>query len=372
MSAARAESVPDLTLALVTLMLVSVGLVLIYSTSAILALGQYHDSYHFIERQALFLVLGMALALYLTRVSAEALKRAAGPAMGLALAGLVLVLVPHVGERIGGARRWIRLGPLALQASEMAKLALVFFLAERLSRGAGRDLEGRDWRSGLGAVLGVVGLGCVLALAEPDFGSMVVFAALGWVMLYCSGAPLWFLAAPLAAGLPAAALLILHSPYRLKRLEVFLHPWKDPQGAGFQIVHSMMAFGCGGLFGVGLGQGKQKLYYLPEPHTDFIFSTAGEEFGFVGCVLILGLFAVLLWRGFVVALRARDPFLKLLSVGITSLLGLQVVINLFVVLGLAPTKGAALPFLSYGGSSLLMNLAAVGVLLNVSRQPGTA
>jgi cell division protein FtsW len=178
--------------------------------------------------------------------------------------------------------------------------------------------------------------------------------------------------APLAVIVPAAVFFVARSPYRMRRIEVFLDPWKDAQGKGFQIVHSMMAFGSGGLLGSGLGEGVQKLYYLPEPHTDFIFSTAGEEFGFVGCLVILAVYAVFFWRGAAVALRARDEFTKLAAAGITAMLGLQVVVNLFVVLGLAPTKGTTLPFLSNGGSALVVNLLAVGILLNLSRKEGRA
>ncbi len=187
-------------------------------------------------------------------------------------------------------------------------------------------------------------------------------------LLFVAGMPMRGVIWAGLAALPVLAYLVVSSPYRLRRVEVFLDPWKDPSGAGFQITHSLMAFGTGGIFGTGLGEGKQKLYYLPEPHTDFIFATAGEELGLLGCLLILGFFLLLLWRCWVLVLQAKDSFLKLASLGLTLFLGLQVLLNLFVVLGLAPTKGATLPFLSSGGSALLIDLMAVGLLLSFSKQ----
>jgi cell division protein FtsW len=363
----KQERIPDLPLTLATLILVGLGVVMVYSTSAILAQGRYGNSYYFILRQLLFLAAGLAAGFYVLRLEAGKLRRWAVHLMAISLVLLAAVLVPSLGRRVAGARRWIGLGPFSLQPSEFAKLALVLFAADRLT--CPPPQEGAWWKAGVVPVLAVVLLGGFFLIREPDFGGMALLAVLGLSMLFCAGAPVsWFLG-PVFLGLPALAYFVMTSAYRLKRVAVFLDPWKDPQGRGFQIVHSMMAFGSGGIWGAGLGQGRQKLYYLPEPHTDFVFSTMGEEFGFLGCLMVLALFMVLLWRGFLVALRVRDPFLKLLAAGVTCLLGLQTLINLFVVLGLAPTKGATLPFLSYGGSSLMVSLLCVGVLLNVSRQP---
>jgi cell division protein FtsW len=363
----KAERVPDLPLTLVTLILMGVGVVMVYSTSAILAQGRYGNSYYFILRQLLFLGASLVAGLYVLRLDADMLRRLAVPLMALAFLALVMVLVPSLSRRVAGARRWIGLGPFSLQPSEFAKLALVLFAADRLT--CPKPAEGANWKTGVVPVLGAVVLGSVLLIKEPDFGGMALLAVLGFFMLFCAGAPLGWFAGPVLVVLPAMVYFVATSAYRMKRVAVFLDPWKDPQGRGFQIVHSMMAFGSGGLLGAGLGQGRQKLYYLPEPHTDFVFSTFGEEFGFAGCLLVLALFMTLLWRGFLIALRARDPFLKLTAAGMTCLLGLQTLINLFVVLGLAPTKGATLPFLSYGGSSLMASMICVAVILNVSRQP---
>jgi cell division protein FtsW len=266
-----------------------------------------------------------------------------------------------------GARRWLNLGPLGFQPTELAKLALVLFAADRLTR-PGLSQGPEAWKKAVAPVVLAALAGCGLMMLEPDFGSTVLFFLLGALLLICAGLPLWVLVPPAGLAALGAIALVIHSPYRLQRVLTFLHPWADERGHGFQIVHSLMAFGTGGILGMGLGNGIQKLYYLPEPHTDFIFSTAGEEFGLLGCVAVLALFAVLLWRGFLISLHARDPFLKLSALGITAMFGLQVLVNLFVVLGMAPTKGTTLPFLSYGGSSGIINFAAVGLLLNISRR----
>lgn len=361
----EARQVPDLTLTFVTLALAGIGLMLVFSTSSILALHRMGDSYHFVKRQLFFLILGGGLGLAALRADRDKWKAWASPFMLAALALLVIVLVPGIGRRVGGARRWIGLGFIGFQPTEMAKLALIFFTADRLTQ---PKPDRFTWSAGLAPILGVVAVGAALMMKEPDFGSTILFLLLACMMLFCSGISPWFFVGPAAAVLPLAAYFVAHSAYRMRRIEIFLDPWKDPQGKGFQIVHSMMAFGSGGLLGTGLGAGLQKLYYLPEPHTDFIFSTAGEEFGLIGCLVILFLFVIMFWRGFIISMHTPDPFLKLVALGLTAMLGLQVLVNLFVVLGLAPTKGTTLPFLSYGGSAILTDLVAIGLLLNISRK----
>jgi cell division protein FtsW len=361
----EARPAVDLTMALTTLMLVAVGLVMIYSASAILAMGRYDDSYHFIKRQLLFAAAGICVLVAVLRLKPGELRALATPLMAGALALLALTLVPGIGKVGGGARRWIGFGPFRVQASELAKLCLVIFAADRLARPAPGKF---DWKAGWMPVAIAAGASALLTLLEPDFGSAVMIVLVAMGLLYASGLNLRLLVAPALALLPLAAIVVLRSPYRMRRIAVFLDPWKDPSGAGFQITHSMIAFGTGGLFGQGLGDGRQKLFYLPEPHTDFIFATAGEEFGLLGCLTLLFLFALLLWRGLMISLRNQDAFLKLASLGVTLMLGLQVAVNLFVVTGLAPTKGSTLPFLSSGGSSLVVDLLAVGLLLNFSKE----
>jgi cell division protein FtsW len=357
--------VPDLALALGTLMLLAIGLVLIYSSSAILAMGRSGDSFYYIKRQLVFAAAGVFALVAIMKVSRDDLRDWSGLMMIAVIGMLALTLVPGIGKVAGGARRWLGAGPLRFQPSELAKIALVIFAADRLSKPAPK---GFSWKAGVPAVIAATGVTALLTLLEPDFGSSVMIVLIAASMLFCAGLSPKLFIWPALGGVPLAAFIVLHSAYRLRRVQVFLDPWKDPNGAGFQIVHSLMAFGTGGLLGQGLGQGKQKLYYLPEPHTDFIFSTAGEEFGFLGCLTLVALFMLLLWRGFMIALRSKDNFLKLASLGITVMLGLQVVVNLFVVLGLAPTKGTTLPFLSCGGSALVVDLAAVGLLLNFSKE----
>ena len=359
--------IPDLTLALATLMLLAIGLVLIYSSSAILAMGRSGDSFYYIKRQLVFAAAGVMGLLAILRLDQDDLRDWSGLLMIAVIGMLALTLVPGIGKVAGGARRWLGAGPIRFQPSELAKIALVLFSADRLSRPGPK--EGFSWKAGSPAVILATAITAGLTLLEPDFGSSVMIVLISAGMLYCAGLNPRLFLWPALMGVPAAAFIVLHSAYRLRRVQVFLDPWKDPNGAGFQIVHSMMAFGTGGLIGQGLGEGKQKLYYLPEPHTDFIFSTAGEEFGFLGCMTLLAVFLIFLWRGFMISLKTKDLFIKLASLGITSMLGLQIAVNLCVVLGLAPTKGTTLPFLSSGGSALMVDLAAVGLLLNFSKAP---
>jgi cell division protein FtsW len=355
---------PDFMMALATLALVAMGFILILSASSILAFDRYGNPLHFVEHQALFAVAGTLALLWLQGLSADVLRAKLPLLLGFATLMLLAVLVPGLGHKVGGARRWLGFSLLRFQPSELFKMVAVLFAAERLARAVER---GGTWKEALPS-LAPLGLGLLLVLAEPDFGSTVLTLLMLIGLLFVAGMPAVWLAWVGAGLAPVAAFLVLHSAYRLKRVEVFLNPWKDAGGAGFQITHSMMAFGTGGIFGVGFGEGRQKLFYLPEPHTDFIFATAGEELGLLGCLCILAFFVLLLWRCWLVALKARNLFLKLSSLGLTLFLGLQVLANLFVVLGMAPTKGTTLPFLSSGGSALAIDLMAVGLLLNFSKQ----
>ena len=355
---------PDFMLAIATIALVATGFILILSASSILAFGRYGNQLHFVEHQALFAAMGTVALLWLQGVAPEVLRARLPLLLGIASFLLLAVLVPGLGHKVGGARRWIGFSILRFQPSELFKMLAVLFAAERLARAVE---NGGTWRDALPS-LAPLGLGLLLILAEPDFGSTVLTTLMLLGLLFAAGMPGVWLGWAMAGLAPVGAFLILHSPYRLRRVEVFLDPWKDPGGAGFQITHSMMAFGTGGIFGAGFGEGRQKLFYLPEPHTDFIFATAGEELGLLGCLVILGMFVLLLWRCWLVVLKARSLFLKLASLGLTLFLGLQVLANLFVVLGMAPTKGTTLPFLSSGGSALVIDLMAVGLLLNFSRQ----
>jgi cell division protein FtsW len=287
------------------------------------------------------------------------------PLLALALILLVLVLIPPFGQSINGTRRWLRWGQISVQPTELAKLVLVVYLADFLARR--QAVIGNLWRGVMPPLL-VTGGVASLVLLQPDLGSAVALVGVVLCMLFVAGARLVHLGLIGSLAVPVAVVAVFTASYRLRRVLTFLDPWADPRGAGFQIIQSYLALGGGGLLGRGLGESKQKLFYLPEPHTDFIFAILGEELGFVGAVLTVGLFGLLLWRGIRIGLRVPDPFGALLAFGVTALLATQAAVNLGVVVGLFPTKGLPLPFVSSGGSSLLVAMAAVGLLLNVSQR----
>jgi cell division protein FtsW len=347
-------------LTLVTLGLVAFGLVMVYSaTSASAALGD-GDSMAYLERQAVYAVLGVVLMAAAARVDYHRL-RYLSPALLLVTLGLcaaVLVASPAV----NGAHRWFILGPASFQPSELAKLSLCLFAAVYLSRRRTPQTLGQLFRP-----LGLVtGLFCGLILLEPDLGTTISLCVMMLALLLVAGVPFRLLsvAALVAGGVGAIAIWV--EPYRRARIFSFLDPWSDAQGSGFQIVQATIGIGSGGWTGEGLGEGVQKILYLPEAHTDMIFAVVGEELGLVGSALVIGAFAVFGFTGFRVALRCRDPFGKLLATGITALVCGQAVINLAAVLGIAPLTGIPLPFVSYGGSSLVVLLVSVGILLNIA------
>jgi cell division protein FtsW len=357
------EKKPDLILLLVTLLLVTVGTVMVYSSSSILAMERFRDGQFFLKKQIFFLCLGLGVMALATRVSYYKLRKLAWPGIILSVFFLLLIWVPHLGIRAGGAVRWLNLGLFSFQVSEMVKVALILFLAHFLTEKANHI---REFREGMLVPLGIMGTLVGLILLQPDFGTTVIIALITFLMIFLAGGRIVHLAGLAALFLPIALWLLLHKSYRLARLTAFLDPWKDPRHSGFQIIQSLIAFGSGGTFGVGIGDGMQKLFYLPEPHTDFILSVIAEESGFIGVGLILLLYIILIVRGLVISLKAPDLFGNLLAAGLTMMLALEAFINIAGVMGLIPLKGLALPFLSYGGTSLMMSLAAVGILLNIS------
>jgi cell division protein FtsW len=291
-------------------------------------------------------------------------KRLAIPLLGLMIILLVLVLVPSFGVVANGARRWLRVGPISLQPAELAKLIAVIYLAAYLAK---REDRITNFLGGLVPPLLVIGVLGGFVLLERDLGTVVVLGSIAISLLFLGGARLSHLVSLGLCAVPVALVLVLSSKYRRERLMTFLAPWKDASDAGFQITQSFLAFGSGGPFGVGLGEGKQKLFFLPEAHTDFVLALVGEELGLVGTGAVIVLFALFVVRGFQVAARARMPFGRYLGMGITLLIGVQALINASVVTGLVPTKGLTLPFVSYGGSSLVTCMVGVGILLNISR-----
>lgn len=348
----------------VTLLLIFAGLVMVFSASAVMAKERYGSGYFFLLRQMGWAVGGLLLMVLAMQIDYRRYKH---PAVVFSILGLTTLLLISVFflDRAHHTHRWIHWGPFSFQPSEMAKPALILFLAFFLE---GRTKSMDDWRNTiLPAVLPtVVFLG--LIVFQPDLGTAIACAAITGCVLFVAGLDMRYLGYAFLASLPPLYFLIFHVAYRRARILAFLNPYSDPQGSGFHIIQSLIAVSTGGITGVGLMEGKQKLFYLPEPHTDFIFAVTAEELGLVGSLIIILLFAIFLWRGIRTAVRTTDTFGRFLAVGITSMIVVQAFINISVVLGLMPTKGIPLPFVSYGGSSLFFALASVGVLLNVSKQ----
>jgi len=347
--------------------LLGIGLVMVFNVSYFLAERDLGDPFAFFRKHLVSVALGITLAAVAARVSSDAYRRLAYPALLASLAALVLVLVPGIGVVRGGAQRWVGFGSFSFQPSEMAKVALVLYLAASLDHK--RERLG-DLRRGLLPHCLVVGALALLLLAEPDFGSAALTLLVLAFMLFVAGASIHHLALLASAALPVLAYGIFVEPYRMMRLLAFMNWAEDPLGMGFQLKQSLIAFGSGGVVGAGLGASQQKMFFLPAAHTDFIFSVVGEELGLLGALVVLGLFAVLAWRGLRIAAAHPDRFGSLLAFGVTVLLVVQGLLNVAVVLGCLPTKGLVLPLISYGGSAMLLTLAQVGILLALARETG--
>jgi cell division protein FtsW len=355
----------------VTLGLCLLGAVMIFSASAVIAKEQYGHSYYFLLRQAAWLVIGLAGMFVLMRTDYRRLREPVVVYSILCTVGLMLVGAFFM-DKSHATHRWIRYGPVGIQPSEIAKLAVILYLAwfldlKRRSAASMEFCKG-DFLQNILPALGPILVCVALILAQPDLGTSVDIVLIAAAVLYVAGLSWKWIVAGAAAALPMLYLLITHVAYRQARLMAFLNPDSDPQGAGFQLLQSLIAVGSGGFTGVGLMESKQKLFYLPEAQTDFIYAVICEELGFVGALVVIVLFAVYGWRGLRAAFSAPDGFGRLLAVGITAMVIFQALINFAVVLGMVPTKGIPLPFISYGGSSLLVMLLATGVLLNISQQ----
>lgn len=353
----------DLVLLLMVVALTSFGIVMIYSASSVMAAKNFHDGAFFLKRQGLFALVGFAIVAVVMRVDYRLWRKMAVPLLLVSLVLLVVVLIPGIGGKVKGASRWIRLPGFNLQPSEFTKIALILYLAYSIDKKQDRI---RSLTAGFLPYMVVLMILLGLLLKQPDLGAALTLAAVTVLMLFAAGTRLVFIMGTAMVALPFVAFLIYHSAYRLKRIKAFMNPEQDPTGIGWQIIQSKYAFGAGGFFGQGLGEGKQKLFYLPEAHTDFILSVVGEELGFIGVLIIIGMFFILIQRAMRIAMAAQDSFGRFLALGIAVLFAIEAVVNMGVVTGLLPTKGLALPFLSYGGSSLLISLFAVGILLNIS------
>ena len=362
----------NLILFFCTLILSLLGAVMVFSATSVTAVASArfgNDTAYFFKRQVLFLVMGASLAVLLTRIDYDFYRRRIGLLLVSTLALLLLVFVPGIGHSANGASRWIDLRAFTFQPSELAKFVLLAFAAYAIDR------KGENPKEGLKVflpVLAVMAVFLALILKEPDFGMAVVIGASCMALLFIAGFPWQLLAGILGAGAAGVVFLIATKPYRMARLQAFLDPFSQAQAAGYQVVQSLIAFSNGGLLGTGIGAGRQKLFYLPEMHTDYIFSVIGEELGFAGVVAVGACFLTMVWVGFRIARRARDLFGRYLAIGLSTVIGIQALMNMMVGLKMLPPKGMVLPFLSYGGSSLILHLAAMGVLINISMKGAEA
>ena len=347
-----------------TTSLVLIGLAMVLSASSVSAFDRFGSSFLFFNRQLAYAVVGVIALRITTRIRHTAWQGLAVPLLVVTTGLLLLVLLPGLGKEAGGSARWLAVGPVTVQPSELAKLAVVVFAAALLTR---RLKEIRDPRAVLAPLAVVTAVVGGLILLQPDMGTAVIVLASGFTLAFTAGARLRHLVTAAAAAGVLGMGAIYAEGYRWARFISFLNPWGDPQGDGYQTIQSLIGLGSGGLFGVGLGAGRQKWLYVPNAHTDFIYSIIGEELGLIGALLVLALFGTLIHAGIRIALRAPDTFGRLLAGGITGWFGLQALINLGAVTGLLPITGVPLPFVSFGGSSLVVSLAAVGILTSIGR-----
>lgn len=358
---------PDVWLLAAVAGLLGLGIIMVFNVSYFQAGTRYGDPYLFFRKHLVSVGMGVVVMLLVSRVRLDLLERWAAVMLPLCVLALLLVLTPGIGVERGGARRWIALGGFSLQPSEFVKLGVVLFLARWISRHRERMTS---FAHGLLPALACIGVCCALIMGQPDFGTTVILGGLALLMLFVGGARVTHVGGLVALGLVGMVAAVQVAPYRMRRLLAFLDPFAHAQDGAFQLVQSLIAVGSGGVTGVGLGNSRQKMAFLPEAHTDFIFALVGEELGLLGALVVLTLFAIVAVRGFRIAARHPDPFASLLAFGVTAVLVLSAVVNIAVVLGLLPTKGLPLPFLSYGGSALLATMIEVGVLASLSRMTG--
>lgn len=341
------------------------GIIMIYSASSIWAEYKFHDAFKFVKAQGIFFLAGIVLMNALLKIDYSVYQKHANKILGICFLLLVLVLIPGIGTVRNGSRSWFGLGGFGIQPSEFAKIGLIIYVSKYL---ANHRKEMRDIKKGVLPILMVIGVFFLLIMLEPDFGTAMVIVLTLVCMIFVSGVKVSFFVKVGFMGLLGIVGLILVAPYRMARIVSFLNPWTDPLGSGFQIIQSLYAIGPGGLLGQGFLNSHQKHFYLPEPQTDFIFSIISEEFGFLGVLIVVSFFFFLFYRSLKISMRTEDAFGKYLSFGLAFGILIQAVLNLCVVVGLIPVTGVTLPFLSYGGSSLLVSMASIGIILNVSRK----
>ncbi len=355
----------DLLLFFTVILLALFGLLMIYSASYVWAEYKFNDPYKFVKNQALFFLIGCFLMLWISKVPYQKYLKFNKPILLISLTLLILVLIPGIGTIRNGSRSWFGIGSFGVQPSEFAKIAILIFAAKYLSY---HEKDMQSFKKGILPLLSLILFVFFLIMLQPDFGTGVILVMSGIGVMFVAGANFKFFLKLGVLGILGIVVLILIAPYRLERILSFLDPWQDPLGSGFQMIQSLYAIGPGGLFGYGLGNSRQKHFYLPEPQTDFIFSIISEEFGFLGVLIVSSLFLIIIYKGFQISRNCMDLFGKYLAFGLTFSLSFQTILNLMVVVGLIPVTGVTLPFLSYGGSSLLITMISMGILLNISRK----
>ena len=355
---------PDFILFFTVIGMLAIGVVMVFSSSAVSAQVNFQDKYYFLKRQLVWVALGLTVMLLLMNVDYHIWRKGSKPFLLFTIVLLVLVLIPGLGKVVNGARRWLGFGSLYIQPSELAKLAMALYCADNLAR---NQENIKKFVKGIVPILALLLVIFGLILKEPDLGTSLAIGGMVFIMLYAAGAKLSHLLSLGATGVVGVIAAIVAEPYRMKRLLAFSDPWSDPLDTGYHIIQSLYALGSGGLFGVGLGRSREKFLYLPEPHTDFIFAILGEEMGFLGTATVMLLFFLLAWRGFRVAMAAPDIFGSMLATALTTVITMQALMNIAVVTASMPVTGIPLPFISFGGSALIFNLAGVGILLNISR-----
>lgn len=350
----------------ISVLIISIfGLIMIYSSSYVWAEYKFQDPFKFVKNQGIFFLLGVFFMISISKIPFSFFKKHYKTFFLICIVLLIGVLIPGIGSIRNGSRSWFGIGSFGIQPSEFTKLAFILFTANYLTK---NEKNMKHFKTGILPILGLTLFVFFLIMLQPDFGTGMILVMSIMGMLFVGGVPLSFFLKLGALGIVGIVALILAAPYRLTRILSFLNPWKDPLGSGFQIIQSLYAIGPGGLFGYGFLNSRQKHFYLPEPQTDFIFSIISEEFGFMGILIVASLFLLIIYRGFTIARNASELFPKYVAFGITFQIAFQAILNLMVVVGLIPVTGVTLPFLSYGGSSLLITLCGIGILLNISRK----
>ena len=354
----------DFTLLITVLILLAIGVAMVFSASSISSQLKYQDKYHFLKSQGAYALLGIAVMLFLSRFNYKILGKFAPILVVVSIVLLLLVFVPGIGFQANGAWRWIQIGPIPMQPSEFAKFTLILFMAKSISN---KKDKIRTFFQGVVPYILLMSVYCILIILEPNKSMAMIFVLITFALLFSAGAKITHLLVWGLPLIPAAAYIFIKDKYSLLRITSYMDPWADPLKSGYQAIQSLLALGSGGLFGLGLGNSRQKFFYIPEPQNDFIFSIIGEELGFIGTFTIIVLFLLLIWRGIRIAMHAPDSFGCLLATGIVCMIAIQVILNIAVATVSIPTTGVSLPFISSGGTSLLFAMANMGILLNISK-----